>query len=541
MRLAVVAHTIGLILRLFGILLVAPLVVDLYYGNHEQAASFAIAGASAAMVGELARRLHRGERELSRVEGLAVVAFSWLVVSLFAAIPYLLKGTKQAPFVVRSDMSFVDGSFESMSGLTTTGATIFKDFSLYSEGLFFWRSMTQWLGGMGVIALFIAILPALAIAGRQLFFAEAPGPDEERLTPRIRGTALRLWGLYVALTGVEITMLWWFEMPLFDAFCNAFTTMSAGGFSPNSGSIAGYGNHAAEWVLIGFIFIAGANYLLWYQLFRGKSLSLAVFKFRILDPRPLLRDEEFRVYVVVVLAASLLLGGFLHQFSQEPSQAYLEGAPGDAVLNQANIETIARQSIFQVLTIVTTAGFATDDFNLWNDSSKMVLLVLMFLGGCAGSAAGGPKLIRLWLVAKFTYVELFKVLHPHGVRPVCLGKRVVSTDVMQSIMAFFLMYLVIFSSSVVVLVGFGVYEDAKIDMMTGITASIATLGNIGPGFGKVGPMDTYAEFNSFSKWVLFVNMWVGRLEVMAVLIFLQPGVWRGAHWRRFAYQTEEVA
>ena len=541
MRLAVVAHTIGLILRLFGILLAAPLVVDLYYGNHEQAASFAIAGASAAIVGELARRLHRGERELSRVEALAVVAFSWLVVSLFAAIPYLLKGTKQAPFVVRSDMSFVDGAFESMSGLTATGATIFKDFSLYSEGLFFWRSMTQWLGGMGVIALFIAILPALAIAGRQLFFAEASGLDEERLTPRIRGTALRLWGLYVVLTGVEITMLWWFEMPLFDAFCHAFTSISAGGFSPNSASIAGYGNHAAEWVLIGFIFIAGTNYLLLYQLFRGKSLSLAALKFRIPDPRPLIRDEEFRVYVVIVLAASLLLGGFLHQFSQEPSQAYLEGAPGDAVLNQANIETIARKSIFQVLTIVTGAGFATDDFNLWNDSSKMVLLVLMFLGGCAGSAAGGPKLIRLWLVAKFTYVELFKVLHPHGVRPVCLGKRVVSTDVMQSIMAFFLMYLVIFSSSVVVLVGFGVYDDAKIDMMTGVTASIATLGNIGPGLGKVGPMGTYAEFNSFSKWVLFVNMWVGRLEVMAVLIFLQPGVWRGAHWRRFAYQTEEVA
>ena len=541
MRLAVVAHTIGQILRFFGILLVAPLVVDLYYGNHEQAAGFAIAGVCAAIVGDLARRLHKGERELSRVEALAVVAFSWLVVSFFAAIPYLLKGTKQAPFVVRSDMSFVDGAFESMSGLTATGATIFKDFSLYSEGLFFWRSMTQWLGGMGVIALFIAILPALAIAGRQLFFAEAPGPEKERLTPRIRGTAMRLWGLYIVLTGVEITMLWWFGMPLFDAFCHAFTSISAGGFSLNSASIAGYGNHAAEWVLIGFIFVAGTNYLLLYQLFRGKSLSLAALKFHIPDPRPLIRDEEFRVYVVVVLAASLLLGGFLHQFSQEPGQAYLEGAPGDAVLNQANIETIARKSIFQVLTIVTGAGFATDDFNLWNDSSKMVLLVLMFLGGCAGSAAGGPKLIRLWLVAKFTYVELFKVLHPHGVRPVRLGKRVVSTDVMQSIMAFFLMYLVIFSSSVVVLVGFGVYDDAKIDMMTGVTASIATLGNIGPGLGKVGPMGTYAEFNSFSKWVLFVNMWVGRLEVMAVLIFLQPGVWRGAHWRRFALQTEEVA
>ena len=511
MRLAVVAHTIGLILRLFRVLLAAPLVVDLMYGNHEQAAGFAIAGVSAAIVGELARRLHRGERELSRIEGLAVVAFSWFIVSFFAAIPYLWSG-----------LTFVDAAFESMSGLTTTGATIFRDFSLYSEGLFFWRGMTQWLGGMGVIALFIAILPALAIAGRQLFFAEAPGPDEERLTPRIRHTAIRLWGLYVVLTGAEIFMLWWFGMPLFDAFCNAFTTMSAGGFSPNPESIAGYENVAVEWVFIGFIFVAGANYSLWYRFFRGKPLSL-------------IRDEEFRVYVAVVLAASLLLGVFLYQFSLDPGQAYLDNAPAGAVLAGASVETIARQSSFQVLTILTTAGFATDDFNLWNDKSKAVLLVLMFLGGCAGSAAGGPKLIRLWLVAKFTYVELFKVLHPHGVRPVRLGKRVVSTDVMQSIVAFFLMYLVIFAVSVVVLIGLGA------DMMTGITASIATLGNIGPGFGTIGPMASYADFDPMSKWVLFVNMWVGRLEVMTVLIFLQPGVWRGAHWRRFAHQTEEVA
>ncbi|TDI24178.1 MAG: TrkH family potassium uptake protein, partial [Acidobacteria bacterium] len=374
MRLAVVAHTIGLILRLFGVLLVAPLVVDLMYRNFEQAAGFAIAGVSAAIVGELARRLHRGERELSRIEGLAVVAFSWFVVSFFAAIPYLWSG-----------LTFVDAAFESMSGLTTTGATIFRDFSLYSEGLFFWRGMTQWLGGMGVIALFIAILPALAIAGRQLFFAEAPGPDEERLTPRIRHTAIRLWGLYVVLTGVEIVMLWYFGMPLFDAFCNAFTTMSAGGFSPNSESIAGYENAAVEWVFIGFIFVAGANYSLWFRFFRGKPLSL-------------IRDEEFRVYVVVVLTASLLLGVFLYQFSLDPGQAYLDNAPAGAVLDGASIETIARQASFQVLTIVTTAGFATDDFNLWNDQAKAILLGLMFLGGSAGSAAGGPKIVRVILI-----------------------------------------------------------------------------------------------------------------------------------------------
>jgi len=501
MRIAVVAHTIGLILRIFGLLLAAPLIVDLIYGNYEAAKGFAIAGAAAMIVGELARRLYSGKRHLSRIEGLAVVAFTWLVVAVFGAIPYVWNG-----------LGFVDAAFESMSGLTTTGATIFRDFSLYSEGVFFWRGMTQWLGGMGVIALFIAILPALAIAGRQLFFAEAPGPDEERLTPRIRHTAIRLWGLYVVLTAAEVGALWWAGMPLFDAICNAFTTMAAGGFSPNPESIAGYANPAAEWVFVGFMFIAGANYTLWYRFFRGKPLSL-------------FRDEEFRVYLVVFIGAALLLGAFLYQFSLDPGEAYLAGAPQGGVLDGASIETIARQSSFQVLTILTTAGFATDDFNLWSDKAKSVLLLLMFLGGCAGSAAGGPKLIRLWLVAKFTYLELFKVLHPHGVRPVRLGKRVVSVDIMQSIVAFFLLYLVVFSTSVVVLVGFGA------DMLTGITASIATLGNIGPGFSMVGPMANYADFDPVSKWVLFVNMWVGRLEVITVLIFLQPQVWRRTHWR----------
>ncbi len=505
MRLAVVAHTIGLVVRIFGALLIAPLAVDLIYGNQEEAIGFAIAGASAAIVGELMRRMDRHKTDLTRMEGLAVVAFSWLVVSMFAAIPYVWSG-----------LGFVDAAFESMSGLTTTGATIFRDFSLYSEGLFFWRGMTQWLGGMGVIALFIAILPALAIAGRQLFFAEAPGPDEDRLTPRIRHTAIRLWGLYVALTAVEIVVLWWFDMPLFDAICNAFTTMSAGGFSPNPESIAGYANPAAEWVIIGFMFIAGANYSLWYRFFRGRPLAL-------------FRDEECRVYLVVLIGAALLLGLFLFQFSLDPGPEYLDNAPQGGVLQGASLETIARQSSFQVLTILTTAGFATDDFNLWSDSARAVLLVLMFLGGCAGSAAGGPKLIRLWLVAKFTFVELFKVVHPHGVRPVRLGKRVVSNDVMLSIVAFFLMYLTLFSASVVILVALGA------DMLTGITASIATLGNIGPGFSMVGPMASYADFDTASKWVLFINMWVGRLEVMTVLVFVQPQIWRRAHWHGFSH------
>lgn len=501
MRIAVVFHTVGLILRIFGVLLVLPLAVDLIYGFYWESLGFVIAGASASLVGEVLRRAHPRERNLIRVEGLAVVAFAWLFVALFGAIPYLWSG-----------LGIIDAAFESMSGFTTTGATIFQDFSLYSRGIFLWRGFTQWLGGMGVIALFIAILPALAIAGRQMFFAEAPGPDEDRLTPRIRDTAIRLWSLYVGLTTLEVTLLWITGLPLYDSICNSFTTLAAGGFSPHPLSIGGYQNPTAEWVFIAFMFLAGANYSLQFRVFMGKPLAL-------------FRDEEFRVYLTVVLITALLLAGMLYRFSLQPSPEYLEGAPGGGVLREASPETVARQSIFQVLTILTTAGFATDDFDLWPDDAKVLLLVLMFIGGCAGSAGGGPKIVRTWLIAKFAVIELFKVLHPKAVRPLRLGGRVVPAEIVRSIVAFLLLYLLVFAFSVVFLVSMGT------DIMTGITASIATLGNIGPGFNAVGPMVNYAHLHPLCKVLLFFTMWIGRLEVMTVLVFLQPHVWTSARIR----------
>jgi len=501
MRIAVVIHTVGHILRIFGALLVLPLLVDLIYGRWWESLGFLVAGISASICGEIARRRHARERNLNRVEGLAVVALAWLVVALFGAIPYMWSG-----------LGFIDASFESMSGFTTTGATIFQDFKLYSPGIFFWRGLTQWLGGMGVIALFIAILPALAIAGRQMFFAEAPGPGEDRLTPRIRDTAIRLWVLYIALTAFEVIFLTIAGLPLYDAICNSLTTLAAGGFSPHPSSIGGYQNPTAEWIFIAFMFLAGANYSLQYRAFLGKPMAL-------------FRDEEFRVYAIVVIVSAIALGGLLYGFSLRPSPAYLEGAPDGAVLVDANPETIARQSFFQVLTILTTAGFATDDFNLWADDAKVILLVLMFIGGCAGSAGGGPKIVRTWLIMKFALNELYKALHPRAVRPLRLGGRVVPPEILRSIVAFLLLYLMVFALSVVCLVCLGS------DLMTGITASIATLGNIGPGFGTVGPMANYAHLHPLAKILLFFTMWIGRLEVMTVLVLLQPHVWRTARYK----------
>jgi trk system potassium uptake protein TrkH len=310
-------------------------------------------------------------------------------------------------------------------------------------------------------------------------------------------------------------------MPLYDSICNSLTTLSAGGFSPHPLSIGGYENPTAEWIFIAFIFLAGANYSLQYRAFRGKPLAL-------------FRDEEFRVYAIVVIASALLLGGLLYGFSLQPSEAYMEGAPNGGVLVDASPETIARQSFFQVLTILTTAGFATDDFNLWSDDAKVILLVLMFIGGCAGSAGGGPKIVRTWLILKFAANELYTALHPRAVRPLRLGGRVVPAEILRSIVAFLLLYLLVFALSVVSLVSLGS------DLMTGITASIATLGNIGPGFGAVGPMENFAHLHPVAKTILFFNMWIGRLEVMTVLVFLQPHVWRTARYRERRERTFHI-
>ncbi len=501
MRVSVVAHTIGQILRYFALVMVVPLAVEIYYGGVHESLGFLIAGVSAALVGELLRRAYTGETDLGRVEGMAVVAFSWMVVALFGAIPYLWAG-----------LGVMDSLFESMSGFTTTGATIFTDFTLYSRGLFLWRALTQWLGGMGVLALFIAILPALAVAGRQLFFAEAPGPSEQRLTPRIRNTAIALWSLYAGLSLLQIIALRITGLPLYDAVCNTFTTVAAGGFSPNPYSIGGYNNPAAEWVFVVFMFLAGANYALQFQAIRGR-------------PGRLFRDEEFRVYAGIVVGASLMLLGALVVYARFLPVEYVTSGTATGALEDASFIDLVRQSLFQVLTIVTTTGFATDDFNLWSDQARMILLGLMFIGGCAGSAAGGPKVVRHWLTAKHAVRELLRALHPQVVRPVRLGGRVVPPEIIRSITAFMLLYLSIFAASSLAISALGA------DLMTGITASIATLGNIGPGFGAVGPMANYAWMHPVAKFILFLNMWIGRLEVMTVLVLLQPEVWRSMRLR----------
>jgi trk system potassium uptake protein TrkH len=487
-RISLILNITGTLVRLFGPALLAPAAIAGLYGEWYDAAGFGLTVVLALTIGTLMRRSgRRGVPDASdverirRIDGLAIVAATWLFVAIVGAIPYVWIG-----------FGPIDAMFESMSGLTTTGATIFTDFSSIGHGVYFWRSLTQWLGGLGVIALFVAVLPRLAIAGRELFFAEAAGPTDEKLTPQLRHTALALWRVYGALTVAQTTALMFAGMPLFDAVCHALTTMAAGGFSPNPQSIAGYNSAAVDWIMTGFMFAAGANFALQYRAVRGNRVAVA-------------QDEEFRAYTFVLLIATVLLSGFLLQSGL---------AVGDAV----------RHAAFQAVSIMTTTGYASVDFELWSDQARIVLLLLMFVGGCAGSAAGGPKVVRHVLMARLTFRELKRTLHPRAILPVKLGGRVVPEDTLREVQIFMLFYLLTFAVGTALVVAFGA------DLLTGITASIACLGNIGPGFGEVGPMASFATLHPVSKVVLILEMWIGRLEVMTVLVFLRFEPWRSARW-----------
>lgn len=486
MRLSLVLHVCGVIVRVFALVFLVPLVVAAANGETWDATGFALAGVVTVVVGQAmwlagGRDARDAVESMRRVEGLAVVSAAWLIAAHLAAIPYVWVG-----------LGPVDAFFEAMSGLTATGATVLRDVSAYGQGVLLWRSLSQWLGGMGVIALFVAVLPRLAIGGRELFFAEAPGPSDEKVSPQIRRTAVALWRLYTALTVVQLVALRLTGFSWGDAVHHAMATIAAGGFSPHPRSIAGYDNPAAEWVIIVFMFIAGANFVLQYRaLVRGR-------------PGLLLRDEEMRTYAGIVLVAAAAV-------------ALLTGFHGD-------VERTVRVALFQVLSILTTTGYASVDYQDWNQQAKMVLLVLMFIGGCAGSAAGGPKVVRHLLLARFTLRELRRTLHPRAVLPVKLGGRVVPEPVLVSVVVFFLFYLLTFSICA------GIVVVCGADIVTGLTATIAALGNTGPGLDAVGPMAHYADLHPVSRVTLTLAMWIGRLEVLTVLVILRPEVWRTGQW-----------
>ncbi len=472
---------LGLILIAFGVILLCPIAVALLENEYQTIWAFSIASFCTVALGLVFQKYGGWTKEfddLRRTEGLFIVTLAWIVTGAAGAIPYLFFG-----------LSPLDAYFESISGITTTGATILIDFSLYPKSFFFWRSLTQWLGGMGIIVLFVAILPQFAVAGRKMFFAEAPGPTEEKVTPRITHTAKALWLVYLGLTILEMISLRLAGMPIFDAVCNSLTTMAAGGFSPHPQSIMGYGNHTVVWIITFFMFLAGSSFALQYRFFiQHKAKSL-------------FGSEEFRFYAFIILFTSILL-----------CIALLCSGNGGMV------DSI-RDSLFQVISIITTTGFSSVDFALWSVAAQTILFTMMLVGGCAGSAGGGVKVVRVLFGFKYLRREISQIIHPQAVLPLKIDRKIVPEDIQRQILGFLLFYLVLGSISALLVT---IIEG---DGVIGLVGTAATIGNIGPGFGEIGPMGSFGGLSAISKIIFIVNMVVGRLELIPFIAMLHPDFW----------------
>ena len=481
MKLPLIASALGIILLAFGGIILLPAAFAGIQHEYSAIHPFVVASICSLVLGFLCRWYGRFSRNfdlLRRTEGLLIVTLTWVVLAAIGAMPYLFFG-----------LNPLDAYFESVSGFTTTGATILIDFSLYPKVFFFWRSLTQWLGGMGIIVLFVAVLPQFGVAGRQIFFAEAPGPSEEKITPRVAHTAKALWLIYLLLTILQILLLSLAGMPVFDAICNSMSTMAAGGFSPHPQSIMGYQSSIITWIVSLFMLLAGANFALQYKCFiKGKF-------------RALTSNDEFRFYLGVIIFSSLLLCYFL--FSAQ---------------NNTFTDSL-RDSVFQILSILTTTGFSSTDFALWAVPAQATLFAMMLIGGCAGSAGGGIKVVRILFVSKFLKREIDQLVHPKAILPIKLGGVTVHDDIQRQMISFLLFYLVLMICSALAVTM--IENDAAI----GLAGTAATIGNVGPGFGEIGPMGSFGSLHPVTKTIFVVDMLVGRLELIPFLAMFCPDFW----------------
>jgi trk system potassium uptake protein len=418
-------------------------------------------------------------KNIGKKEGYIIVTLTWLVITFFGTLPFYISG--HIP-------KYTDAFFETMSGFTTTGATIMTNIEAMPKSLLFWRSTTHWLGGMGIIVLTLAILPVLGVGGMQLFVAEAPGTTPMRLHPRITETAKRLWFIYVLLTLVLIVLLMLGNMNFFEAINHAFSAMATGGFSPKNDSFASYSPYI-HYVIILFMIIAGANFTLHYFALKGNFTKLK-------------NNEEFKFYLIVI-------GIFTAIFTLS---VYF--------LHLANLENAFRHSLFQIVSIITTTGFVTVDYTKWNESLWFLLFILMFTGGCIGSTAGGIKMIRHLLLIKNTSQEFKRLIHPSAIFPTRLDGKTISSEIIYNFLAFFLLYVSLF------MLGAAIMSTMGMGFKLSIASVASCIGNVGPSLGTLGPMDSYALVPSPGKWLLAFYMLLGRLELFTVLLLLTPTFWK---------------
>jgi trk system potassium uptake protein TrkH len=470
-------HVLGWLLLLTSALLLVPLAFAIAF--HDAPGPFLGALLLAALAGGgLVFMTRTRERGLRARDGFLVVSGAWLITSVVGALPYLLAGV----------LGPVDALFESVSGFTTTGSTVIADVTGLPRSLLLWRAMTQWLGGMGIILFSIAILPLLGIGGMQLFKAEVPGPVADKVRPRLAATARTLWGLYVGFTVAQWVLLMLCGLDWFEALCHAFTTLATGGFSTRNGSVGEFGSPAVEWVVIVFMLVAGINFVLHYKLLVGRW-------------RDVLRDVELRYFLAVVSTAVALLLVVLWD-------------------SGGNVHETVRAAVFQAVSIITTTGYVSADFERWPHAAQFFLVALMFFGGMSGSTGGGPKSLRIVLALRSLRATVHRFIHPHAVVPVKYHGQVVGDEVLSGVTAFLTAYALLAGAAAAVVAAAGY------DFTTAVSAALTAIGNVGPGLGAVGAMDNFAHFPALVKLVLSACMLLGRLEIFTILVLCSRQFWK---------------
>ena len=479
-----VFRTMGALLLIEAVFMTLALGVSLWYGEADSDVFLfsTIVTLLAGVIGLLIGR--RAESRMGEREGYLIVAMVWVVFSAFGLLPYYLSGQVS---------SFTDAWFESMSGFTTTGATIIPDLEVITHGLLFWRSLTQWIGGMGIIVLSIAILPIFGLNGMQLYAAEVSGLTYEKVSPRIADTAKMMWSIYVLLTVTEVAALWLCGLDVFDAVCHSFSTIATGGFSTHNNSLEYYDSAAIHYTVTFFMFISGINFVLLIYLLRGKA-------------RNFFQDEELRWYSVAVLVFAVMLTVGLYI-----------ARPG---WTGVQMERAFRDSIFTVISSMTSTGYTISDYMYWPVVAWVVIFFLMLTGACAGSTAGGIKWVRLAIILKNGVAEFQRRIHPNAIIPVKLNEKNVPQQTINNIMAFLIFYIFIIVITVVIFSATGVNFDESIG------AAVSAIGNVGISIGQFGPAGTYAEFPTVAKWVMSFVMLVGRLEIFTVLLLFTRALWR---------------
>lgn len=483
MNYKIIFQLLSVLLLIVSGFLGAAMGVGLLYGEGaETVRAFFIPIAGAVVFFMMVRLFiwKKGPSFLSPKSGFLFVTLAWIGASALGALPFFLSG---------SVPSYTDSFFETMSGFTTTGATILSNVEALPRSLLLWRSTTHWLGGMGIVVLTVAIFPLLGFGGLHLMEAEAPGPSVDKITPRVAGTAKILWLIYIGFTLAQTVLLMLGGMDWFDAMNHSFATLATGGFSTKNASVAHYNSSYIDAVITIFMVLAGVNFTLHFKLLTGKF-------------REVVRDSELKLYLAIFFVAAFaiawdLLGSNYSAFGES-----------------------FRFASFQVATILTTTGFATADYTVWSSFSQSVIFALMFIGGCAGSTGGGIKVIRILTLLKMSFTEMKYLMHPQGVFGVFVNGKYLKKNIVYDIAALVFLYFVVFFV-VVLIVASGGY-----DVLTSLSGTIACLGNIGPGFGKVGPVLNYGLFPGYIKWVLSITMLIGRLEVYTVLILLTPAFWK---------------